>query len=62
MAEAYEIIDTEQNETMFWTLPEILHEINRDRSDVWQDYNESDWREGLAEFCYPLMLVEKEGA
>ena len=26
---------------------EIIKEINRDRSEWWQDYDESDWREGL---------------
>ena len=32
------------------TLPMILEEINRDRSSEWQDYDETDWREGLTEF------------
>lgn len=29
------------------SLNQILSEINRDRSESWEDYNESDWLEGL---------------
>lgn len=29
------------------TLQEILAEINRDRSEEWTDYDETDWQEGL---------------
>ena len=60
MQKTYTIIDTETGEAMRLTLPEILEEINRDRSDDWQSYNESDWREGLAEFCYPLTALDAE--
>ena len=38
------------NEVFKWTIPQILEEINRDRSDQWTDYDLSDWREGLEEF------------
>lgn len=38
------------NKIYEWTIPEILEEINRDRSDQWTDYDLSDWREGLEEF------------
>ena len=38
------------NEVFKWTIPQILEEINRDRSAEWTDYNESDWQEGLEEF------------
>lgn len=31
-------------------LGDILEEINRDRSEDWTDYDETDWLEGLAEF------------
>ena len=60
MQKLYTIFNTETHESMRLALPDILAEINRDRSEDWQPYDESDWREGLAEFCYPLMLVEKE--
>jgi len=37
-------------------LSDILEEINRDRSEEWTDYDETDWREGLAEFTtYEVM-------
>jgi len=32
------------------TLPQILHEINDDRSDLWEKYDETDWLEGLLNF------------
>ena len=42
-------------------LEDILEEINRDRSDEWTDYDESDWREGLAEFTtYEVIKDECE--
>jgi len=31
-------------------LDDILEEINRDRSEGWTDYDETDWREGLEQF------------
>ena len=42
-------IDTE--EVTEWTVKDILEEINRDRSDDWSPYDESDWREGWHEWC-----------
>lgn len=33
-----------------WTLVDILEEINRDRSNEWTDYDETDWREGWNEW------------
>ena len=53
------IYNPELQETYRLTVPEILDLINQDRSEDWQPYNEQDWREGLEEFCYPLMLVEE---
>ncbi len=47
--------DTETNRTFQWTLTEVLAEINRDRSGDWQDYDETDWREGWN------FWVEEEG-
>lgn len=40
------IKDLESGEIRYWTIEEILDEINRDRSETWTDYNESDWEEG----------------
>ena len=34
-----------------WTISEILDEINRDRSEHWQNYTVKDWREGWEEWC-----------
>ena len=46
----YTIRDIEYNTTFQMSLEEILEEINRDRSEEWQDYDETDWREGLTEW------------
>lgn len=35
-----------------WTMPQILEEINKDRSDAWTPYDESDWQEGLTEWTW----------
>ena len=39
-----------------WNIHEVLEEINRDRSDEWTDYDESDWLEGLDWTDYDLIL------
>ena len=48
--EQYKNQYSDGNEVFKWTIPQILEEINRDRSAEWTDYNESDWQEGLEEF------------
>ena len=58
MQKKYTIIDIETGQKRLMTIPAILDEINRDRSEEWQDYTAADWREGLAEFCYPLAVLE----
>ena len=47
----YEIHEIETGRTFVWTISEILEEINRDRSEEWVDYDESDWLEGWDEWC-----------
>lgn len=45
---------------IYWSLSDILTEINRDRSENWTNYNKSDWQEGWNEWCegdyYKLLL------
>ena len=50
MSKTYKIRDVEDGSIYTMTLPMILEEINRDRSEEWRKYDETDWREGLAEF------------
>ena len=50
MSKTYKIRDVEDGSVYNMTLPMILEELNRDRSEEWTDYDETDWREGLAEF------------
>jgi hypothetical protein len=50
MNKPYKIRDVEDGSVYLMTLPMILEELNRDRSEEWTNYDEIDWREGLAEF------------
>jgi len=47
-----------------WTLDEVLEEINRDHSEDWTDYDETDWREGWNEWVvgdgYYTMVNNKQ--
>jgi hypothetical protein len=58
MSEIYKIRDMKDGSVYKMTLPMILEEINRDRSEEWTDYDETDWREGLAEFTDFVILKE----
>ena len=56
MSKVYKIRDVEDGTVYPMTLPMILEELNRDRSENWANYDETDWREGLAEFTtYEVM-------
>lgn len=46
----YIIRDYECGSEYRMTLPMILEHINEGRNPEWEDYDETDWREGLAEF------------
>jgi hypothetical protein len=54
----YTIINIETGEETPMSVNEILAELNRDRSDGWQDYTARDWREGLEAFGYPMKLKQ----
>lgn len=56
----YKLQHTTCGELREMTLPEILEEINADRGPEWQDYDESDWREGLSEFTDLEVIGELE--
>lgn len=42
--------DCEYGSISKMTVKEILQEINRDHSEQWTDYDETDWREGMKEW------------
>ena len=44
------VLNLETKAVENWSIEEVLKEINRDRSEMWQDYDSSDWREGWLEF------------
>ena len=46
----YTIADILRGSKYRITLPMILKYLNEDRNPEWEDYDETDWREGLAEF------------
>ena len=52
----HRLLNVETGERVIMTIPEILEEINRDRSDDWQPYDETDWREGLENFTEYVYL------
>ena len=61
--ENYKIKDVETGKIFTWSLAKILHEINRDRSEDWTDYNVSDWREGWDHWIEGdgYLMLEEEG-
>lgn len=40
--DTYRIKNIETGEVHVWTAEKVLEEINRDRSDSWEPYNETD--------------------
>ena len=46
----YTLVDPEDGCEYRMTVPMILDYINEGRNPEWEDYDETDWREGLAEF------------
>jgi|TARA_R100000654_G_scaffold5200_3_gene14914 hypothetical protein len=58
MSKIYTLKNTLDGSVVKWTLPEILEEINRDRSDEWSDYDEWDWKEGLDTFTEYELVQE----
>ncbi len=51
------LYDTLSEEVVNLTVPEILEEINRDRSEDWRPYTKHDWRDGL-QFTYHELLSD----
>lgn len=43
----------EKWETEVWTMKRVLHEINRDHSEGFTPYDETDWQEGWKEWVSP---------
>ena len=56
----YTLVDPEDGCEYRMTVPMILEYINEGRSDTWQDYDETDWQEGLREFG--ILEVKEENA
>ena len=50
MTKLYTLKNVNTGEVVKWTLKQILEEINRDRSDDWLAYDETDWQDGLEAF------------
>ena len=50
MSKVYTLVDVEDGSEYRMTVPMILEYINEGRHPEWEDYDETDWREGLAEF------------
>lgn len=56
--ERYIIKDVNSGEVHIWSVPTIIRNINRDRSDGWIPYNKKDWKEGL-KYCTEFKLIRK---
>ena len=57
----YVVLDKDHNKFRLMTVGEILSEINRDHSEDWIDYDESDWREGMEQWTKLVLLAELNG-
>lgn len=44
------ILNLETQVVENWSIEEVINEINRDRTEQWQDYDSTDWRVGWAEW------------
>lgn len=51
MNNKFKVKDLSTGQILDVDLAWILKEINRDHSDEWIDYDESDWEEGWDEWC-----------
>ena len=49
--EKFIVKDVQEGSIYEWSMEDVLSEINRDRSDKWTPYDESDWEEGWNEWC-----------
>lgn len=45
------LIEIISGKEFIWTAKELLEEINRDRSEEWENYNIEDILEGWREWC-----------
>lgn len=43
--------DIGTNQNIVMSLREVLSEINRDRTEEWNNYTKKDWRKGWDTFC-----------
>jgi len=53
----YIVQDTQTGKKFVWDLCRVLKEINRDRSEDWTDYNETDWTEGWSQWIDGYKIV-----
>tara|TARA_R100000951_G_scaffold100256_2_gene91009 strand:+ start:2492 stop:2683 length:192 start_codon:yes stop_codon:yes gene_type:complete len=42
----FKIRDIGTGNILYWSIADMVGEINRDRADGWSDYEEADWEEG----------------
>ena len=60
MTEVYKLLDVEDGSVYNMTLPMILEELNHDRAEEWTKYDETDWREGLADTSFVILKEKKD--
>lgn len=52
----YHLWDNETGEIVHWNVKQIVEDINRDRSNEWEYYNELDWKDGLEDMTNWVIL------
>ena len=52
---------SDSQDVKLWDVQQILNEVNCDRSEEWEDYDESDWEEGLEEFTEFETVKDPDG-
>ena len=66
MSRTFLIKDLFDDKTFVWTIEQMLQEINRDRSDTWENYNSKDFLEGWNEWVegnyYTIVKENTHGA
>ncbi len=53
----YIVQDTQTGKKFVWGLRRVLKEINRDRSEDWTNYDETDWTEGWSHWVDGYKIV-----
>jgi hypothetical protein len=60
METQYVLFDNHTGEIVRWTLEEVLEELNRNRSEGWIPYDETDFEDALERFTEYTLIAKTE--